>query len=59
MGVAFGASLAATYSWRSAFVVLGAVGIITRNHGFPAGPREPVRGGLDVPSPRGAPATPT
>ena len=28
LGVAFGASIAATYSWRNAFVVLGAVGIV-------------------------------
>ncbi len=28
-GVAFGASIAAAYSWRSAFVVLGAVGVVT------------------------------
>src|SRR6185369_9445865 len=29
MGVAFGASIAAAYSWRSAFVSLGAVGVVT------------------------------
>src|SRR6185295_572998 len=29
LGVAFGASIAAAYSWRSAFICLGAVGIAT------------------------------
>ena len=29
LGVAFGASIAAAYSWRAAFVSLGAVGIVT------------------------------
>jgi MFS family permease len=46
LGVAIGASIAAAYSWRNAFIVLGAVGV------FAAllvifGIREPKRGGLD------------
>jgi MFS family permease len=46
LGVAFGASIAAAYSWRDAFIVLGSVGL------FAAVAilfivREPVRGGLD------------
>ena len=54
LGVAFGASLAATYSWRSAFVVLGAVGIVAALMVYLL-VREPVRGGLD-PSPAQLPA---
>src|ERR1041384_4902904 len=46
LGVAFGASIAATYSWRSAFVILGAVGIVTAIFVYGL-VREPVRGGLD------------
>jgi len=47
LGVAFGASIAAAYDWRTAFMLLGAVGIVTAVvtalivH-------EPVRGGLDT-----------
>ena len=48
LGVAFGASIAAAYSWRSAFVVLGAVGIVTALV-VRLFVREPVRGGLDAP----------
>lgn len=46
LGVAFGASIAVAYSWRSAFVVLGIVGIFAAliTH---ICVREPVRGGLD------------
>jgi predicted MFS family arabinose efflux permease len=47
MGVAFGASIAAAYSWRSAFVSLGAVGIVTALCVW-AFVREPARGGLDA-----------
>ena len=47
-GVAFGASIAAAYNWRSAFVSLGAVGIVTALVVW-AFVREPVRGGLDAP----------
>ena len=46
LGVAFGASIAASYSWRSAFVVLGAVGIVAAFMVY-LFVREPVRGGLD------------
>src|SRR4029079_17399586 len=28
LGIAFGASIAASYSWRNAFVVVGAVGVV-------------------------------
>ncbi|MFC3582176.1 spinster family MFS transporter [Sphingomonas hylomeconis] len=47
MGVAFGASIAAAYSWRDAFLALGAVGIVTAVIVF-VFVREPKRGGLDV-----------
>jgi predicted MFS family arabinose efflux permease len=46
-GVAFGASIAAAYSWRSAFVTLGLVGIVTAVAVW-IFVREPVRGGLDL-----------
>jgi predicted MFS family arabinose efflux permease len=55
LGVAFGASIAAAYSWRSAFMVLGSVGIVTALIVW-AFVREPERGGLDAP--RGATAEP-
>lgn len=47
LGVAFGASIAAAYSWRDAFIVLGSVGLLAALlvvlivH-------EPLRGGLDA-----------
>ena len=53
LGVAFGASIAAAYSWRDAFLVLGSVGVVTAILVF-LFVREPARGGLDaapVPSP--------
>jgi predicted MFS family arabinose efflux permease len=53
LGVAFGASIAAAYNWRSAFMVLGAVGIIAALVVWVL-VREPVRGGLDAPAARGA-----
>jgi predicted MFS family arabinose efflux permease len=46
LGVAFGASIAAAYDWRAAFVTLGAVGIVTALI-VVAFVREPARGGLD------------
>jgi predicted MFS family arabinose efflux permease len=46
LGVAFGASIAAAYSWRSAFGALGTVGIVTALAVW-VFVREPVRGGLD------------
>jgi predicted MFS family arabinose efflux permease len=63
LGVAFGASIAAAYDWRSAFVVLGAVGIVTALIVWWF-VQEPVRGGLDASQPghalpRGAPFWPT
>lgn len=49
LGVAFGASIAAAYSWRSAFIVLGAVGIVAAIAVWAFVP-EPARGGLDAPA---------
>lgn len=54
-GVAFGASIAAAYSWRSAFVALGIVGIATAFAVW-LFVREPARGGLDAPATGKAPA---
>jgi len=50
LGIAFGASIAAAYSWREAFIALGAVGVITAVF-VRLIIREPVRGGLDQPAP--------
>ncbi len=47
LGVAFGASIAAAYSWRSAFIVIGLVGVATAVIVW-IFVREPKRGGLDV-----------
>ena len=47
LGVAFGASIAAAYSWRLAFLVLGGAGVVTALAVL-AFVREPRRGGLDV-----------
>jgi MFS family permease len=47
LGVAFGASIAATYSWRDAFIVLGSVGVFAALF-IVSIVREPVRGGLDA-----------
>jgi len=52
MGVAFGASIAAAYSWRHAFVALGAVGVVAAL-AVRLIVREPRRGGLD-PAPAAA-----
>lgn len=46
LGVAFGASIAAAFSWRLAFIVLGAVGIVTALI-VVLFVREPKRGGMD------------
>jgi predicted MFS family arabinose efflux permease len=54
LGVAFGASVAAAYSWRDAFISLGAVGIITAVAIY-VFVREPKRGALDAVT-AGAPA---
>jgi len=48
LGVAFGASIAAAYDWRSAFLSLGAVGLAAALAVAFFLP-EPVRGGLDAP----------
>ena len=47
LGVAFGASIAAAYDWRWAFLVLGATGIVAAL-GVLLFVREPRRGGLDA-----------
>jgi len=47
LGVAFGASIAAAYDWRLAFICMGVVGIVTAL-GVLLFVREPRRGGLDV-----------
>jgi MFS family permease len=49
LGTAFGASIAATYSWRDAFIVLGSVGLLAALL-LRIIVREPVRGGLDRPA---------
>ena len=46
LGIAFGASIAAAYSWRSAFVAVGIVGVATALIVW-LFVREPKRGGLD------------
>lgn len=46
LGVAFGASIAAAYSWRDAFVSIGIVGVVTAVAVL-LFVREPKRGGLD------------
>jgi MFS family permease len=46
LGVAFGASIAAAYSWRDAFIVLGSVGLFAAVLILVI-VREPARGGLD------------
>ena len=50
LGVAFGASIAAAHSWRSAFFWLGLVGIVTAVF-VRLFVREPARGGLDAAGP--------
>ncbi len=46
LGIAFGASIAAAYSWRDAFIILGSVGVLAALVVLLV-VREPVRGGLD------------
>ncbi len=48
LGVAFGASIAAAYSWRDAFLSVGVVGVITALVVW-LFVREPRKGGLDAP----------
>jgi len=55
LGVAFGASIAAAFSWRHAFVSLGAVGILAAVAVL-IFVREPRRGGLDIAPGDDAPA---
>ncbi len=47
LGVAFGASIAAAYSWRDAFIAIGVIGIIAALIVLLV-VREPKRGGLDA-----------
>ncbi len=47
LGIAFGASIAAAFSWRDAFVVVGAIGIFAAL-GVILFVKEPKQGGLDV-----------
>jgi predicted MFS family arabinose efflux permease len=49
LGVALGASIAVAFSWRHAFVVLGAIGVLTALM-VVLTVREPRKGGLDVAS---------
>ncbi len=56
LGVALGASLALHYGWRSAFLVLGGVGLVAAL-AVALFVREPTRGGLDSASDAAAPAT--
>ena len=49
LGIAFGAAIAAAYSWRDAFLVLGSVGLFTAL-AVVLIVREPPRGGLDRPA---------
>lgn len=53
LGVAFGATIAAAYSWRDAFLALGSVGLVAAL-AVTAVVREPSRGGQDAAA---APAT--
>src|SRR5450631_1205925 len=48
LGVAFGASIAAAYSWREAFLLLGGVGLLAALV-VRILVREPERGGIDAP----------
>lgn len=56
LGIAFGASIAAAFSWRYAFLVLGAVGIVAAIAVY-LFVREPRRGGLDPVPDQAAAAT--
>lgn len=56
LGVAFGASIAAAYSWRDAFIVLGAVGLVAAV-AVVVLVREPRQGGLDGASAASEPAS--
>jgi MFS family permease len=47
LGIAFGASIAAAFSWRDAFIAIGAVGVLVALI-TPVLLKEPKRGGLDA-----------
>jgi predicted MFS family arabinose efflux permease len=49
LGIAFGASIAAAFSWRDAFLVIGGVGLFAAL-AVVLIVREPKRGGLDLPT---------
>lgn len=55
MGIAFGAAIAAAFSWRLAFVILGGVGLVAAV-ALVTIVREPPRGGLDPVQAAAAPA---
>lgn len=57
LGIAFGASVAAAFSWRDAFIAIGVVGLIVAAL-TPFLVREPRRGGLDQSATTTAPAAP-
>ena len=57
LGIAFGASVAAAFSWRDAFIAIGVVGLIVAAL-TPFLVREPRRGGLDPSATTTAPAAP-
>lgn len=58
LGVAFGAAVAASFSWRSAFITIGVIGVFTALIVW-LFVKEPKRGGLDIaPAGAGAAAKP-
>jgi predicted MFS family arabinose efflux permease len=57
-GIAFGASIAAAFNWRDAFVAIGMVGVIAAVV-FRLCVREPPRGGLDTSSEQRGPSPTT
>ncbi|RZJ27629.1 MAG: MFS transporter [Brevundimonas sp.] len=50
LGIAFGASIAAAFSWRDAFIAIGVVGLVVALV-TPLLVKEPRRGGLDLAAP--------
>jgi len=56
LGIAFGASVAAAFDWRYAFITIGAVGLITAAM-VRLFVREPVRGRFDVNAAHSAPSS--
>lgn len=55
LGIAFGASIAAAFSWRDAFIAIGVVGLVVALV-TPLLVKEPHRGGLDLAAPADATA---